>query len=98
MTHCFVFGSLLLMGDGFCVANLVAFNGEALCDLAAQFLRLAEKRGATVPLMVGHELTGISLMFTSNIAGSRAHFDQGLALYDPTNHRSVATRFGQDVG
>ena len=57
---------------GFWAANLVAFNGEALCDLAAQFLRLAEKRGATVPLMVGHEVTGISLMFTGNIAKGRA--------------------------
>ena len=79
---------------GFWAANLVAFNGDVCRDLAAQFLSLAEKQGAAVPLMVGHELTGISLMFTGNIAGARAHFDQGLALYDPTNPRSVATRFG----
>ena len=83
---------------GFWAANLVAFNGDVCRDLAAQFLSLAKKQGAAVPLMVGHELTGISLMFTGNIAGARAHFDQGLALYDPTNPRSVATRFGQDHG
>ena len=83
---------------GFWAANLVAFNGDVCRDVAAQFFSLAEKQGATVPLMVGHELTGISLMFTGNIAGARAHFDQGLALYDPTNPRSVATRFGQDHG
>ena len=27
-----------------------------------------------------------------------AHYDQALALYDPAQHPSLATRFGQDVG
>ncbi len=31
-------------------------------ELAAQFLALAEKQRATVPLMIGHRLMGISLM------------------------------------
>jgi predicted ATPase len=83
---------------GFCVANLVAFNGDVLCDLAVQFLALAEKQGATVPLMIGHRLMGASLLFTGNIIEGRAHYDQAIALYDPTVHRSLATRFGQDVG
>ena len=43
---------------GFWVANLVAFNGDVIRDLAAQFLALAEKQGATVPLMIGHRLMG----------------------------------------
>ena len=30
-------------------------------ELAAQFLALAEKQGATVPLMIGHRLMGIVL-------------------------------------
>ena len=29
--------------------NAVAFNGDALLTLSAQFLGLAEKQGATVP-------------------------------------------------
>ncbi len=36
---------------GFCLANILAFNGDVACDLAAQFLALAER--ATIPLMVG---------------------------------------------
>jgi predicted ATPase len=63
---------------GFWVAKFVAINGQALCDLAAQFLTLAEKKGATIPLMVGHQLTGISLLFTGNIGEGRAHLDRGL--------------------
>jgi predicted ATPase len=76
----------------------VAINGQALCDLAAQFLTLAEKKGATIPLMVGHQLTGISLLFTGNIGEGRAHLDRAIALYDPAKHRPLTTRFGQDVG
>ena len=82
---------------GFWVANFVAFNGDVMRELAAQFLALAEKQGATVPLMIGHRLMGISLLHTGDIAEGRAHFDQAIALYDPAEHRPLATRFGQDV-
>jgi class 3 adenylate cyclase/predicted ATPase len=81
----------------FCIANLVAFNGDAMRELAAQFLTLAEKQGSTVPLMIGHRLVGMSLLHTGDIAGGRAHHDRAIALYDPAEHRALATRFGQDV-
>jgi class 3 adenylate cyclase/predicted ATPase len=81
---------------GFWVANLVAFNSVVCNDLAKQFLSLAEKQGATVPLMVGHQIVGISLQSTGDIATGRAHYDQAIALYDPAEHRRLATRFGQD--
>jgi class 3 adenylate cyclase/predicted ATPase len=82
---------------GFWVANDVAFNGDVCRDLAAQFLALAEKEEATVPLMIGHRLMGSSLLHTGDIAASRAHYDQAIALYDPLEHRPLATRFGQDA-
>ena len=41
---------------GLWVANYVAFNGDAMRDLASQFLVLAEKQGAKVPIMIGHRL------------------------------------------
>ena len=82
----------------FWVANYVAFSGDIIRSLAAQFLALAEKQGATVPLMIGHRLKAISLASTGDIAEGRAHYDQALALYDPTEHRPLAMRFGQDAG
>jgi class 3 adenylate cyclase/predicted ATPase/tRNA A37 threonylcarbamoyladenosine biosynthesis protein TsaE len=82
---------------GFYVANFVAFNGNVVRDLGAQFLALADKQKATVPLMIGHRLMGVSLLFTGDIAEARAHFDQAVALYDPAQHRALATRFGQDT-
>ena len=78
-------------------ANFLAFNGDAMRELASQFLALAEKKGATVPLMIGHRLMGSSLLLTGDIAEGRAHYDQALALYDPAEHRPLATRFGQDI-
>jgi predicted ATPase/class 3 adenylate cyclase len=90
---------------GIWVANAGAFNGDAVRELAAQFLTLAEKQGAPVPLMVGHRIMGVSLMFTGNLVESRDHFDRAVdhfdravALYDPVQHCAFAARFGQDPG
>jgi predicted ATPase len=82
---------------GFWVANHVAFNGDVLRELAAQILTLAEKRGAAVPLMVGHRIMGTTLLFTGDIAGALAHFDQSLGLYDAAKHRPLVTQFGLDT-
>jgi predicted ATPase len=76
----------------------VAFNGDALLELAAEFLALARRQGATLPLMVGHRLMATSLMGTGDIATSLTHYDRAIALYDSAEHRSLATRFGQDIG
>ena len=46
---------------GFWVANFVAFNGDVVRELAAQFLALAEKQGTTVPLMIGTSSHGYFL-------------------------------------
>ena len=78
------------------VANRVSFDGEAMRDLATQYLALAKKLNATAPLMIGHRLKAISLMCIGDIAGSRPHYDQALALYKPDEHRQLAMRFGQD--
>jgi predicted ATPase len=83
---------------GFWIASYVAFDGSAMRNLPAEFLTLAEKQGAMVPLMVGHRLMGISLLCTGEIAQGRAHFDRAIALYDPLEHRPLATRFGVDIG
>jgi class 3 adenylate cyclase/predicted ATPase len=83
---------------GFWVANYVAFDGRMMLKLAAQFLALAEKQGATFPLAVGRRLLGTSLANVGDLTQGRAHLDRAMALYDPAAHRPLATRFGQDVG
>jgi predicted ATPase len=38
-----------------------------------------------------------ALMTTGKIVESRAHFDRAIALYDPIEHRALASRFSQDA-
>jgi tetratricopeptide (TPR) repeat protein len=78
-------------------AHFVAFHGNEMREVAAQFLDLAEKHKGTVPLMIGHRLMGTSLLFTGNIIAARAHLNQAKSLYDASEHRPLATRFGQDI-
>ncbi len=75
------------------IIHFVAFNGEALRGLAAQFLSLAEKQGTTAPLMMGHLIMGNSLAATGDPAEARAHYDQAIVLYEPSVHRALVTRF-----
>src|SRR6516162_338406 len=78
--------------------NFMAFNGDVVRELAAQFLALAEKRRGTVPLMMGHRVMGLSLLCAGDMAEGRAHYDQTMALYDPAAHRPLAARFSTDTG
>ena len=82
---------------GFWAARIVAFNGDAIRELATQFLALAQKQGATFPLMLGHRIMATTLLSTGDIAQGRGHYDQSLALYEPVEHRAQAMRFGQDA-
>src|SRR5262249_44573834 len=61
--------------------NRIAFNGDAMRQLSAQFLALAAKQKATVPLMNGHRTVGISLLLTGDISEGRAHLDHAIARY-----------------
>ena len=82
---------------GVWVANYVAFNGDICRDLAAQFLMLAEKQKATGPLLMAHAIMGHTLLNEGDFNKAREHYDKGIALYDPREHRPLATRFGQDI-
>ena len=83
-----------LYGGG--IANFVAFNGDLADEFAAQFLALAEQKRTTAPVMVGHRLMGMALVFKGEFAQARMHLGRAIALYDPAAHRSLAALFGQD--
>jgi DNA-binding winged helix-turn-helix (wHTH) protein/class 3 adenylate cyclase/predicted ATPase len=82
---------------GLWTANWAAFNGDTIREIAAQFLTLAERQGAIIPVMIGHRLMGSSMLCTGDISKARAHYDQAIALYDPVAHRPLAARFAQDI-
>ena len=82
----------------FWIGNVVAFHGDVARELAAQFLALAEQETTSAPRMIGHRLMGMSFLHVGEIAKGRVHLDRAIALYNPAEHRPLATRFGHDSG
>ena len=80
---------------GFWAASFNVFNGDLLCKIASKYLALAEKQGASIPLISGHSLMGRSLVYTSKFAQGRAHLDRAIAMYDAAQHLPVK-RFTTD--
>src|SRR5262245_23276859 len=64
-------------------------------EVADQVLHLAEAHDRSL-LAVGHSLTGLPLLSVGEFAMSRQHLEQAIALYDVEQHRSIATRHGDD--
>jgi predicted ATPase len=67
-------------------------------ELSEQLLRLA--RGVQDPalLLAAHHALGQYLYFMGEFARAREHFEQGIALYNPRQHSSLAYLYGQDPG
>jgi class 3 adenylate cyclase/predicted ATPase len=73
-----------------------ALRGEL--DLALRLdedlLRLSHQRNDTAGLVLGHLSSGRNLMIVGRLASSRWHLEEGLALYDPISHGSLAHQAG----
>ncbi|MGY4512361.1 AAA family ATPase [Bradyrhizobium sp. USDA 3650] len=89
---------LLSVLYGLWVASYNTFDGDAVRERAAECLAAAEKQPNTVSLMVGRRLMGISLAHSGELAAGRANLEEARRLYNPAEHRPLATRFGQDIG
>ena len=83
---------------GFWMANLVAFNADAVRELAAECLSLAEKHGGAVPLILGHFLNGMGLVVSGDFSQGLLHLNSAHALYNPDEHSQALLQFGADVG
>ena len=46
---------------------------------------------------MAHTIMGHTLLNGGNFNEARGHYDKGIALYDPCEHRPLATLFGQDI-
>ena len=72
------------------------FRGEF--DLAQRLdedlLNLSRQRGDSSGLVLGCDSSGRNLMLTGRFASSRSNLEEGLALYDPTSHRSLVRQIG----
>jgi class 3 adenylate cyclase/predicted ATPase len=78
--------------------NFSAGNFARAAEQAKQCLALAEKQARSAPLLVAHRVMGGTLLLSGEFQAARLHLDRAITLYSPEEHRSLATRFGQDIG
>ena len=67
-------------------------------ELAEQFLRLAQSVQDPALLVEAHYTLGLTLFVLGELAPANTHTEQGIALYDPDKHRSLAVLYGEDPG
>jgi hypothetical protein len=82
---------------GIWLGYVAAFDGDVVRQLADEFLALAADQATIVPCMVGHRMVAYSSLLVGDIAKAPPHYDQALALYDPTEHRALAVQFVFDA-
>src|SRR5437660_8314641 len=67
--------------------------------LGEQLLSLAQQRQDSAMLVAAHRALGMTTMFfAGGVASAQTHFAQGIALYDPKQHRAAAFLYGEDSG
>jgi predicted ATPase len=78
------------------INSAVAFDSRATSQQANHLLTLAQALHKPAPLVIAHRAVGQTLAFTGDFVAARVHLNKGVDLYDRTEHRQLATRFGQD--
>jgi predicted ATPase len=71
---------------------------EMAHTLGEQLLSLAQQVSDASMLVLAHRALGTTLFFMGALASAPTHFAQGMALYDPYQHRSSVFQYGEDSG
>jgi predicted ATPase len=78
------------------------YNGRAQYQtahaLGEQLLTLAQQAHDSIMVVVAYRVLGATLFYMGEPVSAHAHFTQGIALYDPQQHRAAAFLHGQDAG
>jgi predicted ATPase len=68
---------------------------QTACALGEQLLALAQQVQDPAHLLQAHHALWSTLFNLGELASARAHIEQGMALYDPQQHRSHAFLYGR---
>jgi predicted ATPase len=71
---------------------------QAAYALGEQLQTLAEHQQDPALLVEAHRALGTTLYFLGELAAAHVYLEQGVALYDAHQHRSLAFRYGADPG
>jgi TOMM system kinase/cyclase fusion protein len=66
--------------------------------LGEQLLTLAQQTQDSAMFLAAHRALGSTLLYLGMAASALTHFVQGMALYDPQQHRAAALLYGDDAG
>ena len=77
---------------------MVRTEFQAMRDLAEQLFSLAQRVEDPALLLEAHRVMGQTMFWLGENVPAREHLEQGMALYDPQQHRSHAFVYGQDPG
>ncbi len=77
---------------------LVRAEHQRAHALGEQLLALAQQAQDAPMLLVAHGVLGRTLFYLGTVAAAHTHLAQGLALYDPQQHRASAFLYGEDAG
>jgi class 3 adenylate cyclase/predicted ATPase len=64
---------------------------------AEELLDLAGRQNDNATLVAGHRAVGDSWLHRGQLGSARAHLEQGLALYDPAQHRALTVLFAENA-
>jgi class 3 adenylate cyclase/predicted ATPase len=67
-------------------------------EVGEQLLSLAQRAQDPVLLQQAHNALAGALLHLGELAAAQAHLQQGLALYNPQQHRVMVLRLGNDLG
>jgi predicted ATPase len=83
---------------GLWVSDLNAGAIAAALEHATNFLSVAESQPSSGPLLVGHRILALSLIYNGDYPAALAHLETAASLYRPDEHRDSAFHYGQDIG
>jgi predicted ATPase len=83
---------------GLCQYYNVRAEYQIAYELGEQLLTLARQVQDAAMLVVAHRALGATLFLMGAVASAYTHVAQGMALYDPQQHRAAAFRFGGEAG
>jgi predicted ATPase len=67
-------------------------------ELAEQLLHAAQRVQDPIPLVAAHYMLGATQHLLGELTPARAYLEQGITLYNPSQHRSHTSLYGFDTG
>src|SRR6202007_1973592 len=65
---------------------------------AATFLSFAQSQPSSGPLLIGHRVLALSLMYSGDYRAAPAPFETAVSLYRRDEHRDSVLHYGVDIG